>query len=174
MRTIDCPDCGHGFVNRKSRRCPRCGAWLIYDGETFINQPGEKVYLFGGPHRRGRTRWIDVTEKVANAGGVDEHEEAAVWVSPRRRSGEPCIFGHRLPTAQVASLVWDGGMGAIRQGWPYLRDDQILVACWYEVTHGDRSRWRRRFSDWPTEYREAEWLARPAVTWKTPDLTAAR
>lgn len=88
-------------------------------------------------------------------------EEAAVWVSPRRRSGDPCIYGHRLPTRQVASLVWgQGGMETMRRGWPYLTDEQILVACWYEVTHGDRRYWRKRYPDWPKEWRESDWLDR--------------
>jgi uncharacterized protein (DUF433 family) len=87
-------------------------------------------------------------------------EEAAVWISPKRRGGEPCIYGHRLPTAQVAQLVWSSGIDTVRGGWSELTDEQILVACWYEVTHGNRRKWRKRFSDWPLTFDRDQWLSR--------------
>lgn len=90
---------------------------------------------------------------------MSDHE-AAVWVDPGRRSGEPCIYGHRIPTEMVARLVWAHGMDTVRQGWPYLTDDQILGACWYEVAHGNRRRWRKAFTDWPKAYDRADWEAR--------------
>lgn len=92
---------------------------------------------------------------------------ACVEVTPGRMGGAPCLGGTRIPTDQIAGLVWDCGMEQVRRGWTYLTDEQILVACWYEVTHGNRRYWRRHFADWPAEYREAEWRARPDVTWMT-------
>jgi uncharacterized protein (DUF433 family) len=86
--------------------------------------------------------------------------DAAVWVDPGRRSGEPCIGGTRIPTHMIASLVWDGGFELVRQGWPYLGVEQILGACWFEVTHGNRRKWRKVFPDWPKRYDVDEWAAR--------------
>lgn len=86
--------------------------------------------------------------------------DAAVWVDPGRQGGSPCIFGSRMPTEQVAHLVWDGGIETVHRGWPYFTDQQILGACWYEVIYGNRRRWRKRFPDWPTQWDEQQWRDR--------------
>lgn len=86
--------------------------------------------------------------------------DAYVCVDPGRRAGEPCINGTRIPTHMIASLVWDAGMKTVRHCWPSLTEAQILVACWFEVAHGNRRKWRRRYPDWPRSYSRDEWLAR--------------
>lgn len=46
-RLLDCPACGYGFVNRRKRRCPRCEAWLVYEGETFLcDKERDRVFLW--------------------------------------------------------------------------------------------------------------------------------
>lgn len=61
---------------------------------------------------------------------------AVVWVDPGRKSGQPCIYGSRLTTRQVAHMVAEYGIEYVREGWPYLTDEQIEGACWFEREHG--------------------------------------
>lgn len=53
---IDCPACGYGFVNRRRRRCPRCETWLVYEGESFFRDDGDRVFLWIPPEKR----WSEV------------------------------------------------------------------------------------------------------------------
>lgn len=71
---------------------------------------------------------------VQRTGEVDL--PAVVWADPGRMSGQPCIYGTRLTTRQVARMVADYGIEYVRAGWPYLTDEQIEGACWFERTHG--------------------------------------
>lgn len=70
-----------------------------------------------------------------NRSAVHEDGEVApgVCVSPHRLGGKPCLTGTRLSTEQVASMMRDYGREFIRQGWPYLTDEQIQTACDYEA-----------------------------------------
>ena len=87
--------------------------------------------------------------------------DAPVWVSPRRQGGEPCVMGTRIPTHTIAGLVWDRvPLEQIPAYYPTVTPEQALGACWYEVVHGNRRKWRRWRSDWPREWDENEWRNR--------------
>lgn len=34
-------------------------------------------------------------------------KETAIWVSPGRLSGRPCLMGHRIPTEIIADIAWN-------------------------------------------------------------------
>lgn len=84
----------------------------------------------------------------------------AVWVDPGRCGGSPCIYGTRITTEAAAGLAWRDGIDTALTCWPHLTESDILVACWYEVTHGNRRTWRKRFGDWPKDYAERMWRGR--------------
>lgn len=56
MRLLDCPACGHGFLKRKRGRCPRCECILVNEGEGFVREGGDRVFLWI-PERR---EWSEV------------------------------------------------------------------------------------------------------------------
>jgi uncharacterized protein (DUF433 family) len=64
-------------------------------------------------------------------------------------AGQPCIYGHRLTTKAIAFLVADAGVDIVHHLYPYLTEDEIRTACWFEGTHGRNKKFRR----W---YREAK------------------
>lgn len=67
--------------------------------------------------------------------------DAEVWISRQRRSGEPCIHGTRMPTSLVASLANDGA--DIKGLYPWLTDEQIASAVWFEETYTKRRKRKR-------------------------------
>lgn len=83
-----------------------------------------------------------------------------VWVDPGRCGGSPCIMGTRITTEAAAGLAWSSGIAAALECWPHVTREQILGACWYEVTHGNRRRWRKRYGDWATEWSQQIWEGR--------------
>lgn len=91
-----------------------------------------------------------------------------MWVDLGRQGGDPCIYGHRLPTHIVAGIAWEAGIEHVRKFYSYLTDAQIIGACWYEVAHGRRRKWRKTFPDWPKEWDEDEWWARPQKRQQAP------
>jgi uncharacterized protein (DUF433 family) len=85
----------------------------------------------------------DVREVVAEndrmpAQRVEDQLPAVVWVDPRRMGGQPCVYGTRLTTSQVAHMVAEYGIECVHEGWPYLTDEQIEGACWFERTYGSK------------------------------------
>lgn len=104
------------------------------------------------------------------------NEDAYIWIDPRRRVGEPCIGGSRLPVAAVAVRSWYDGIDAAVDTYDITRQ-QALVACWYAgtygITHiwrasGDRSRyvsawrepWRARWRQWAESVATDLWHGR--------------
>jgi uncharacterized protein (DUF433 family) len=82
--------------------------------------------------------------------------EAAVWLSPGRRGGEPCVYGTRLPTEMIARAVWSAmPLERVCHTWNVPRA-QVLGACWYEARYG-RKRWARRWGEWADVNRSAMW-----------------
>lgn len=99
-------------------------------------------------------------------GGVND---AYVWIDPARKSGEPCIGGHRLPVEMVVDSVWSSGIEQA-MGTYCLTRAQVLVACWYAGAgnvvrlHGRggqyvarRGPWRKRWGAWAAEVHQALW-----------------
>lgn len=64
--------------------------------------------------------------------------DAEIWIDRGRQSGEPCVYGHRLPTRLIASLHRDGPE-VPRDWYPYLTDEQISAAVWFEATFQRRT-----------------------------------
>lgn len=81
--------------------------------------------------------------------------DAAVWIDPARRSGDPCIGGTRLPVDTIIEAAWRNGVPAAIDTWEVTRA-QVLGACWYAATYGTR-RWRKRWHDWATVNHGAMW-----------------
>lgn len=78
------------------------------------------------------------------AGRVEAGKHPAeIWIDRGRLGGRPCIYGHRLRTRSIACLVMDGGVDLVQKLYPYLTEDQIGAACWFEGTHGRHKKFRR-------------------------------
>lgn len=99
--------------------------------------------------------------------------DAYVWIDPARRSGEPCIGGHRLPVEMVVDAVWSAGVAQALGLWPQIDRAQVLVACWYAGAgnvvrlHGKggkyvahRGPWRKRWGTWAKDSHQALWEQR--------------
>lgn len=84
---------------------------------------------------------------------------AAVWVDPRRMAGQPCIFGTRIPTEQVADLYWYHGLAECVRMWELSRD-QVVGAVWFESRYGSK-RMRQRFGGWAEENQYWLWSGWP-------------
>ena len=46
MHLHDCPNCNHGFVARKGKRCWKCWVLIVHSGEYYANTPEEKNGVF--------------------------------------------------------------------------------------------------------------------------------
>ena len=85
---------------------------------------------------------------------------AALWIDPARYHGEVCVHGTRVPAEMVGSLCITHGDDEVRSSWGDLMTDrQILVACWWTVTHewvraGDQ---RTRLGKWATKAADRLW-----------------
>lgn len=99
--------------------------------------------------------------------------DAAVWIDPARRSGEPCVGGTRIPVNMVINIVWKRGLDVAYECWPDLTRQEILGACWYAGAgnvvrlHGKggkyvayRGPWRKRWGAWAAEVHQAMWSGR--------------
>lgn len=91
-----------------------------------------------------------MTESECGARVSDDMD--CIWVSPGRMSGQPCIYGHRLPTHQMALAHFTATpLEEITQLYGITRS-QLLVACWFEARHGNsrvlRSAWKRWLREW--------------------------
>ena len=84
----------------------------------------------------------------------------AVWVSPARRSGRPCVAGTRLATDTVAGDWWARcwTLDGFRRDFGLSRG-QVAVACWYEATYGTRT-WRTRWGKWARDVFARLWSGR--------------
>ena len=96
-------------------------------------------------------------------------EGAHVWIDPARRSGEPCIGGHRLGVELVIESVWYGDVHQAIATYDITRG-QVLVACWYAGAgypvrlHNKRSEykphrgpWAKRWGPWAADVHQALW-----------------
>lgn len=79
--------------------------------------------------------------------------EAAVWVSPARRSGGACVMGTRVPTRMVADYMWDDAYMDLIEGFDLTRG-QILVACTFEAEYGA---YQRQWDGWVVEHFKKLW-----------------
>lgn len=95
--------------------------------------------------------------------------DAYVWIDPARKSGEPCVGGHRLPIGLVIDTAWVHGIAEAMTTYDLTRA-QVLVACWYAGSgnvvrlHGKGGRyvarrgpWRKRWGAWAAEVHQALW-----------------
>lgn len=76
----------------------------------------------------------------------------AVTHDPQVNYGRPLIGP--VPTESVADAVWLGDSAETVADDYSLSRDQVLVACWYEATHGDSDR-QPRWGAWATEHADA-------------------
>lgn len=98
-----------------------------------------------------------------------------VWISPGRRSGEPCVIGTRIPTEQIARMVLHGTVADVLRDWDYLTRGQVLVACWFHATREGRGsrKWRERWGGWAQDYEEQLWRGAWDEIAEPPPLVAA-
>lgn len=100
---------------------------------------------------------------------MSKDENAYVWIDPARRSGEPCVGGHRLPVEMVVDIVWDSSTDNAIDMWCLSRGE-VLAACWYAGAgypvrlHNTRSEyapyrgsWRKRWGAWAHDVHGALW-----------------
>ena len=66
-------------------------------------------------------------------------------------SGTPCVSGTRIPAHDIAEMLANGdGIGALRDTWPVLTEEQIEAAVLYARAYPRRGRprnapfWRSR------------------------------
>ena len=95
--------------------------------------------------------------------------QAYVWIDPARKSGEPCIGGHRLSVELVIESVWYGDVRTAMATYEISRA-QVLTACWYAGVGnvirlhgkggkyvGHRGPWRKRWGAWAADVHQALW-----------------
>ena len=88
-------------------KCPYCLAWALDED------------------------WVEQLQ--APAASTPEQEEVAIWISPRRHGGDPCVMGTRVPTVFIAAME-ARGPGEALKAYPDLSPEQIAAALWYEST----------------------------------------
>lgn len=87
-------------------------------------------------------------------------EQPHVRVQPGVRFGYPHIRG--IPTDAIAGMVWAGEDLAVVGDEYGLTRGEVLVACWFEGTHGrPRSGFRRAWRGWAFDVGKQMW--RPIV-----------
>lgn len=87
-----------------------------------------------------------------------------VEIDPARLFGKPCIGGTRIPTRDVADLVWYGTdfeevlkrYGGVTGP---LDRRSALVALWYEAVHGSPRERRKAWREWQKKAGEMLWHA---------------
>lgn len=95
--------------------------------------------------------------------------KALIWIDPARRSGDACIYGHRLTVDMVASYVWSDMVHDLEFGYD-LTKQEILGACWYLVRYGaglyssGREKWvkaaRKAWRQWADDNETEFWYSR--------------
>ena len=112
---------------------------------------------------------------------MSKDQDAYVWIDPARRSGEPCIGGHRLGVELVVASVWDSDVVNAMDLYCISRA-QVLVACWYAGAgfpirlHNARSEykphtgpWKARWGVWAADVHQALWESTTVVYDAIPD-----
>lgn len=112
-------------------------------------------------------------------------DEGYVWIDPGRKSGEPCIGGHRVDVGMVIGCVWDSDVRNAMDLWCLTRPE-VLTACWYAGVgnvvrlHGKggkyvarRGPWRTRWGAWAAESHPALWSHRYDDVTNPPGKDAA-
>jgi uncharacterized protein (DUF433 family) len=84
-----------------------------------------------------------------------QQQTAAVWVDPGRRSGEPCLYGTRIPVDTIVRCTWARGAEFTMANW-LVTASQVFGACWYVAVHGKR-KWRKRWGPWAAEHSGSLW-----------------
>lgn len=121
--------------------------------------------------------------------GDDGGVVAAVWIDPGRKSGEPCVGGHRIPVEMVINTVWHHGVHEAMSQYVLPRA-QVLGVCWYAGAgnvvqlHDDdgayvakRGPWRKRWGTWAADAHQGLWQDEPDIVpdppTKADDVTPA-
>lgn len=77
--------------------------------------------------------------------GRNRRVDPVVTVDPAVRFGFPAIRG--ISTDAIAGVVWAGeSLATVADEYDVTREE-VLVACWFEGTHGER-KWRKRWGAW--------------------------
>ncbi len=107
--------------------------------------------------------------------------DAYVWIDPARKSGEPCVGGHRVPVEMVIGVVWESSVDNAMDLWCLTRAE-VLGACWYAGVgnvvrlHGKggkyvahRGPWRKRWGVWARQVHGALWSSTTCNYGAVPD-----
>ena len=70
-----------------------------------------------------------------------------VWVQPELHGGTPCVGGTGIGVEAIAGYVWAGDPPSLVARMYGVSLGDVLVACWFVATAGDRA-WRKRWGGW--------------------------
>lgn len=92
--------------------------------------------------REERARVASLETELAD---LRHNLETCIWIDPERKSGQPCIGGHRLPVSCVIGFLEHDGEQGVFAAYPQLTVEQVRLARWYHDRFADTDRTCR----WP-------------------------
>lgn len=92
--------------------------------------------------REERARVASLETELAD---LRHNLETCIWIDPERKSGQPCIGGHRLPVSCVIGFLEHDGEQGVLAAYPQLTVEQVRLARWYHDRFADTDRTCR----WP-------------------------
>ena len=163
-RIIDAGLLGSAAARREGSRAVHCAGLvslkLAHETTAIFTLAGRRRlvrYLLGHPQAE-TARVRDVSVDVRSM--KDEVQEGLSRLARAREmitaddavlSGTPCVRGTRIPAHDLAEMLANGDdMGAIRDTWPVLTEEQIESAALYARAYPRRGRprnapfWRSR------------------------------
>ena len=165
-RIIDAGLLGSAAARREGSRAVHCDGLvslkLAHETTPIVTLDGRRRlvgYLLGHPEAE-TARVRDVSVDVRS---MKDEVQAGLSRLARARetittddavlSGTPCVRGTRIPAHGLAEMLANGDdMGAIREAWPVLTEEQIEAAAVYARAYPRRGRprsapfWRSRRS----------------------------
>ena len=163
-RVIDAGVLGRTARRREGSRVVRCDALvslkLVHETTAIFTLDGRRRlvrYLLGNPEAdtvRLRDVSVDVRSMKDDVrAGLSRLARArdAITTDDAVLSGIPCVRGTRIPAHDIAEMLTNGDeVGAIRDAWPMLTEEQIEAAALYARAYPRRGRprsspfWRLR------------------------------
>ena len=163
-RVIDAGVLGRTARRREGSRVVHCDGLvslkLVHETTAIFTLDGRRRlvrYLLGNPEAE-TVRLRDVSVDVRSMkddvrAGLSRLARArdAVTTDDAVLSGVPCVRGTRIPAHDIAEMLANGDeVGAIRDAWPVLTEEQIEAAALYARAYPRRGRprtapfWRSR------------------------------
>ena len=156
-RVLDAGVLGRAAGRREGSRAVHCDGLvslkLVHETTAIFTLDGRRQlvrYLLGHPEAE-TARLRDVSVDVRS---IRDHVRTGLSRLMRARetittddavlSGIPCIKGTRIPAHDIAEMLANGDeVGAVRDAWPVLTEEQIEAAVLYARAYPRRGRPRR-------------------------------